>query len=376
MSSRWGRADARQFDDALSGGPATDDIAVLVRTAERLRDSADAELRPAFRAELRERLLLEASTVLAPPGVDHGPASAPARPRPLRRRLAAVVAVLVAAVGTVGVVASSASAVPGDMLYPVKRGVESVELTLHRDDTSRGEFRLSLATERLEEASALARRDSASSHTSLVKALDDFTEQAVAGSSALFDDFASRGDESSIELVASFATASGTRLSDLSDLLPGSADTAFRTASATVDDLVEQASAVCGQCVVADIGALVRAVESRSPVRATRGSADHDERASADDAGSAGGSLTDTPADERPPHAPTPVVPSGQPPALPAPGTTPAPEPPASPAPRPAPTKAPSLADVTDPLLGALLGDDNQIGLVPGLLGGLLGNGR
>ncbi|MFI5426788.1 hypothetical protein [Aeromicrobium sp. UC242_57] len=44
---------------------------------------------------------------------------------------------------------------------------------------------------------------------------------------------------------------------------------------------------------------------------------------------------------------------------------------------RPAPaatTKAPSLTDITDPLLGGLLGDDEQEGLVPGLLNGLLGN--
>lgn len=55
---------------------------------------------------------------------------------------------------------------------------------------------------------------------------------------------------------------------------------------------------------------------------------------------------------------------------------------PAAPAPAPRPivvlsstptADAPALADVTDPVVGGLLGDANQEGLVPGLLNGLLG---
>ena len=36
-------------------------------------------------------------------------------------------------------------------------------------------------------------------------------------------------------------------------------------------------------------------------------------------------------------------------------------------------TKAPSLTDLTDPVIGAVLGDENQEGLIPSLLNGLLG---
>ncbi len=43
------------------------------------------------------------------------------------------------------------------------------------------------------------------------------------------------------------------------------------------------------------------------------------------------------------------------------------------PAPSPTATPRKGLGTVTDPLLGGLLGDDDQEGLVPGLLGGLLG---
>jgi hypothetical protein len=45
--------------------------------------------------------------------------------------------------------------------------------------------------------------------------------------------------------------------------------------------------------------------------------------------------------------------------------------------PTPAPTtKTPSLRDVTDPIVGGLLGNEEQEGLVPGLLNGLLGGSR
>ena len=37
---------------------------------------------------------------------------------------------------------------------------------------------------------------------------------------------------------------------------------------------------------------------------------------------------------------------------------------------------APKLTDVTDPIVGSLLGDDEQPGLVGGLVDGLLGGGQ
>ena len=74
------------------------------------------------------------------------------RSHPVRRRLVGLTAAAVAAVGSVGMITTSATAVPGDVLYPVKRGVESVQLALHRGDTSRGEFQLDQARERLAEA--------------------------------------------------------------------------------------------------------------------------------------------------------------------------------------------------------------------------------
>ena len=78
--------------------------------------------------------------------------------RPHRRRRLALT--LIAAVITVvllggAAVAASASALPGDVLYPVKRAVERIELTIHSDPASRARLHLQYAQRRLAELSAL-----------------------------------------------------------------------------------------------------------------------------------------------------------------------------------------------------------------------------
>ncbi len=327
----------------------TNDIAELVRFAEALCEAAVAEPTPMFRESLRTQLMTEAETVLVPmPAKARTP---PAREaRPVRRRVAGLTAAMVASAGIVGIVASSASAVPGEMLYPVKRSVESVELALHRDDASRGSFQLRQASERLAEARELSANGG--SESLIAETLEDFASQAESGSAALFGDYTDSGEQKSIRTVNDFA--------DRSDRRPLGAVVA---APAGRRRLVRRRHGRHQRPGHAGIVAVQR-VHDRRPPEAGRlgrgpvGDAQEQHRSErqpttrrarkSDDRLRARRDADDSSADRRSPSSrcrrrrPT--------------------------------TKAPSLSDITDPVLGAVLGDDNQEGLIPGLLNGLLGN--
>lgn len=75
--------------------------------------------------------------------------------QPLRVLLAAVLA-FVMLFGTFGVVSASASALPGDLLYPVKRGLEQAELMLTFNDDAEFALLQSFSDKRIEEIEALA----------------------------------------------------------------------------------------------------------------------------------------------------------------------------------------------------------------------------
>lgn len=134
--------------------------------------SIDAELRPvaervsrALRAEVprevaerHEALLRDrASGVRELPRLEQVP-EAPVRPlRPRRRRRVAVLALAAAFVlGTSAVAFASDGAVRGDLLYPVDRAVERVQLAMARTPESAARTHLAQAAERIEEIEALA----------------------------------------------------------------------------------------------------------------------------------------------------------------------------------------------------------------------------
>lgn len=357
MIGRRAHDDADSFDDAWNGrAPRDEHIAELVRCAEALCEAAVVEPSTDFRAALRTQLMDEAATVLVTaPRTPRPAVTAHAEPaRPARRRLAGVTAALVASAGVVTMVASSASAVPGEMLYPVKRGMENVELALHRDDASRGKFQLARASERLAEASTLAAGDASEQHR-VADLLDDFTATAADGWVAMDDAYQSDESGSTMQTVNTFAQSAALDLSALREALPDDAAPAFTDATDVVVKMTSGVAERCASCDAVDLGDLVSAVTDLSATipKATKGGT----------SGSKGGTKQ-SPAD---PAQPSPATAGG--------GTTQTPKPvvvlPTSPT-----TKAPSLRDVTDPLVGGLLGDDQQEGLVPGLLNGLLGGGK
>lgn len=356
MIGRRSERDAQSFDDAWSGRtPQDSQTADLVRTAELLCEAAVVEPSASFQADLRERLMTEAATVLVPTRTSDRPAAHPSpRPHPLRRRLAGLTAAAVASAGVIGLVTSSAEAVPGEMLYPVKRGVESVELALHRDDASRGSFQLAQASERLAEARELSEKKPSRSTELVASTLADFSSQAESGSTALFSDFTDKGTTRSIDTVNDFAAAASAELGVLSNLLPAGANDSLRTAAKTVTNLATQASALCTSCDDANVQPLAGAVSDVSDLATTDDSEFDVDTATVPGATIAPGSGKTSPSTSEPTKKPIIALP-----------TTPTPS-----------TDPVTLGTVTEPLLGALLGDDDQVGLVPGLLNALLGGGK
>ncbi|GAA3524104.1 hypothetical protein GCM10022234_20780 [Aeromicrobium panaciterrae] len=343
--------DAQSFDEAWSGrAPRDEQIAELVRVAEILCESAVAEPTPEFRLSLRSALMTEAETALVPAGTPAPGTSgvrtispAPAR-RPVRRRIAGLTAAALASAGVVGLVSSSASAVPGEMLYPVKRSVESVQLALHQGDSSRGSYQLAQASERLAEARKLSDNPSSRTDALIADTLDDFSSQAEKGSSSLFEDFDNHGKTTSIQKVNDFAASAATELAALSSFLPEGADDAFRSAAQTISDLAVQASSLCSSCSSADAQSLVNAVTAL-----TTDTTDTTEPSST------------TKAPTTPTPTPTTSATGGSTPAAPKPTSPQVTLPPID------------LSPVTDPLIDGLLGEE---GLVPSLLNGLLGGGK
>lgn len=342
MTSHKREADA--FEAALRGAPADAAVTELVRHAEALCARA-ATVAPSddFRLALRERLMADAPALLTAHPRPAATVVATPRTSGVRRRVARLSAAAIVAVGGVGLVASSAQAVPGDMLYGVKRSVESVELALHRTDASRGEFQLEQARERLAEAEHLADEGDLDRSAS---ALADFRSQADAGTADLFTHYEAGGETASVESVNEFAAESASTLTDLAQQFPATSSDPVELAMSTVRDIVTQASALCLECSSVTLPELQA---SASPTDGTSTSA----------APAAGPAPTT-------PTAPSSST-SGTP--APAPAQTPILTLPVSPTPSASPSTAPQIPVVT-PLVEGLLGEN---GLVPSLLGGLLG---
>src|SRR6478735_5806570 len=164
------RRRADELEALLSRDPATssstasrgrdaEPYAELLEVVAGLRAVPPATPRPEFVASLRERLMVEADTAL----VRQPPASSrlamPASSRTRQRRLGALLGG-VALVGSAATMAVAAqTALPGESLYGVKRGIESAQVRLAPDDADRGRTLLAQAGTRLTELEELAAGD-------------------------------------------------------------------------------------------------------------------------------------------------------------------------------------------------------------------------
>jgi hypothetical protein len=238
-------------EDTTAGARAS--YADLLDVVGALRALPIPEPDPAFVLALRERLLDEAQTVLVAAAAERADVDdrlrlRPAAPRTRRRnrRLAAGISgvILVGASGTMAVAAQTA--LPGDRLYPLKRGIESAHAQLTFDRAARGRVLLDSAATRLDEVAELSR--TGGSADSVSRTLDAFTQETVDGSDLLIADYQATGDQSSITTVRTFTARSMTRLRLLQSAVPAGSVDQLLQAAQSLDQVQQVAARACPTC--------------------------------------------------------------------------------------------------------------------------------
>jgi hypothetical protein len=196
-----------------------------------------------FRTSLRASLMRTAATALAPsePIVTAPPA---ARFVP-RRRLAIATACVVTMLGLGGMTSASASSLPGDALYPVKRATEQVQLTFTRGLADRGAFQLELAERRLDEARELSARGQGAQAAESVR---EFEETAAAGTADLMEAYRADNEPENMVVLNEFTTRTEEALSALETQLPAEGTAAVDDARDRIEAIDSRSEQLCSTC--------------------------------------------------------------------------------------------------------------------------------
>lgn len=213
---------------------------------------ADASLtpRPEFTAQLRERLLAEAAESWV---YDKTAArlELPTRSGSRReRRLVVAATALVMAGGTAGMAAAAQQALPGEALYPIKRGLEAARADLTSDDAAKGRTLLQQADGRLVEIGALL--DESATEPAVASALATYREQGEAGSDLLMDSYATTGDEADVSDVRGFTLHGLSELESLAPQVPVGLRDDLDAAMIMLQDIDARAAEACPTCTPAD----------------------------------------------------------------------------------------------------------------------------
>jgi len=223
--------------DALNDARILEVVSVL-RTAE-----APA-LRADFAAELRDRLMAEADLVLVHTERNLVvPASLAPTQRRHHRRLAVAASALAVVGATTSVSMAAQHALPGDALYPIKRALENAQTGLTSGDAKTEEM-LSNAASRLNEASALATRDTPESAAAVADTLGDFTTQADEAA----DQALASSDPQQITQLRDFTADSMHELELLDSVVPEEARPALAVAARMLTEIDRRALAQCPTC--------------------------------------------------------------------------------------------------------------------------------
>lgn len=248
------RRRADEFEALLSRSPGTPlterdaaRFAALLDVVSDLRAVPEVRPRAEFVSSLRERLMAEADTVLVRQPSTPPRLAMPITTRTRDRRVATLLggAALVGATATMAVAAQTA--LPGESLYGVKRGIESAQVRLATDDAARGRTLLAQAGNRLTELEELAAGDGGSDQL-IPDTLDDFTEQSGDGVRSLLSAYDHGGAEADVQRARDFTVASMERLTALQYQLPPSSRDELLAAGRTLTDLDMEISSACLSC--------------------------------------------------------------------------------------------------------------------------------
>lgn len=249
------RRRAEQFDSLVEGastGPVDARYVELLELVGALRDTAPAEPRPAFVADLRERLMLAAETELAgaPAAAVQDRLTLPRR-SPRERRLAVVVGGFAIVGATTSMAVAAQSALPGDTLYPLKRAIENAETGFSMDDEAKGATLLANASSRLQEVDELTRGTEPKDLDvrTIEETLDTFTSQATEASDLLLTAYASDADPGKIAELQDFTEQSFQSLNELAAVATDEVRDALvpvGNALVAIEAAVQQACPACG----------------------------------------------------------------------------------------------------------------------------------
>lgn len=243
------RRRAEEFDSLVGGTPAEGRAdaryADFLEIVDALRDVPAAQPRPEFVASLRERLMVAAETELVP--AEEARLTLPVR-RPRDRRIATAVGGLALVGATTSMAVAAQSALPGDMLYPLKRAIENVQTGVSVDEGERGAIVLANAEGRLEEVSELTSGGRIEDVDAIADTLVTFSDQAILASDLLLADYDSTGQEDSISELLEFTATSMETLADLESEVPVEARDELLHAAMVLTTIDAAAQQACPQC--------------------------------------------------------------------------------------------------------------------------------
>jgi hypothetical protein len=137
------------------------------------------------------------------------------------------------------------TALPGESLYGVKRGIESAQVRLADDDSERGRALLAQADTRLTELQQLAAGEGGREEL-IPSTLDTFTDQSSDGVRSLLSSDDSGVDDA--QRARDFIASSLERLDALADQVPPGARDELVAAGRTLTDLDLEVSSACPVC--------------------------------------------------------------------------------------------------------------------------------
>lgn len=237
---------SRDLDTPLSDREAAR-FTDLLELVSDLRAVPQATPREDFVSSLRERLMVEADTVLLPQPAAPSRLAMPVTTRSRDRRVGALLggAALVGATATMAVAAQTS--LPGESLYGVKRGIESAQVSLAGDEAARGRTLLAQADTRLSEVEDLAADDGGTPEL-IPTTLDTFAAQSGDGVRSLLSAYDDGGAEQDVQAARDFTTKSMERLDALQGQLPESSRDELLRAGRTLTDLDLEISSACPTC--------------------------------------------------------------------------------------------------------------------------------
>lgn len=252
-------ADAQEFADELA-------IAAMLRA---LGDEPvmDRPARERMRAAVMAGAARMATETATTPAEIPRPRSVPVRVLNGRRAVQRSKASLLAAATAAGIVAFGAlgielakGALPGDLLYDIKRTTESISLDLTMSDVGKAYKQLEIASTRIDELEALAERDASDGGTTADEvthyriALDDFDASATDASRRMTSS-GTRSDGSELLALRNWGVESGSRLASIRNTIDSTVLNRFDSSALLVVAIEDRAEILLDRMTCTEVTA-------------------------------------------------------------------------------------------------------------------------